>query len=206
MNKIETAQAVVRRLQDKLVQATDRATELATKRRRISFSAHSGDELAREALAEATAKSTTVALEIENVRFALFEAGGLIPQAEREMREERERARKAPPIIARAAERGPRMQAHLKALCDELSGFGDDLQELRVLGAPSTTGRLIELAVERAIATPMRATGMVRVDMVPPGLRIQLDTVVGNYLTPSTRWVAALLGESGVSADSMEAA
>jgi hypothetical protein len=206
MNSIEKAKDVVRRLQDKLVQATDRATELATKRRRISFNAHSGDALASEALAEATAESTRVVLEIENIRFAISEAEGRIPEAEREMREERERARKAPPIIARAGKRGPKMQAHLKALCDELSSFGDDLQELKILGAPSTTGRLIELAVERAIATPMRATGMVRVDMVPPGLRIQLDTVVGNYLTPSTRWVAALLGESGVSADSVEAA
>jgi hypothetical protein len=205
--KIDELKKTIAKLEANLVAASNKATALQTERRKISFRAHSGDAEARTALDEVTAASTTAALEIENLKFSIEEAKRLIAEAEREekLREERDRARKGKSVIARAGKRGPKMQVALKSLCEELSGFSNDLQELHVLGAPATTGRLIELAFEPSIAHPLRATGVVRIDIVPPGLRSQLADLVSTYLIPQTRWAAAVLGES-VSADVAEVA
>ena len=97
MNSIEKARETVRRLEAGLVDATDRETALQTERRRIAFRAHSGDSEASKALDKATAASTTAALEIENLKFAISAAKERVadPSARSRARSgERSRARR----------------------------------------------------------------------------------------------------------------
>src|ERR1700722_6233987 len=197
MNKIETAQAVVTRLEAALVTATDRETALQTERRKISYRAHSGDAEARTALDKATAASTTATLEIQNISFAISEAKDRVADAEREekLRDERERARKGKAALASAAMHGAKGVPAFKEICDHLLDYGEPVREVKIVGVPTPQGEIMALAFWRALAPSLRNTGMLKVDMIPAGSRPELGSLFENYLVSSRRWSAAVLGE-----------
>jgi len=202
MNSIEKAKDVVKRLEAELVKATDRETALQTERRKISFRAHSGDAEAGTALDKATAASTTASLEIQNISFAISEAKDRVAEAERE---ERERARKGKAAIARAGEHGAKAAPAFREFCDHLLAYGEAVRELRVLGAPTARDELMNLAFWRALAPSLRATQMLQIDMIPPGLRPELGSLFENYLVSSRRWAAAVLGEASDETSTVDA-
>ena len=63
---IEEEKETLSRLEAKLVEVTNRATELQTERRLLAFAANTGDAQARKQLDEANADSATAGLEIDN--------------------------------------------------------------------------------------------------------------------------------------------
>ena len=68
MTDVETAEATLADLRDKRSRLFDRAKELAQTRQEVSYAAHTGDELAREALDKCIAEIIAHDHEVETLR------------------------------------------------------------------------------------------------------------------------------------------
>jgi hypothetical protein len=73
MGLTEAAANTVAELETKLAGATARAADLQTERRKLSFDANTGDDVACRRLNKLNAQSATIDLEIENIRSAIDE-------------------------------------------------------------------------------------------------------------------------------------
>jgi triphosphoribosyl-dephospho-CoA synthetase len=205
MNKIETAQAVVTRLEAQLADITNKSIASATERRRLSFAAHGcGDEVARAELSAANAASAALTLDAENLQSAIHDARARVVEAQREVDVEKRReiARQAKTIIAEAETFGDAMAAGLDTLCEAFTGFSDSLNKLERLEYPVARERLRYLAFTRAVQQRLHQAGL-DFTIVPPYLRHSFVELNQMYLLPSRNKVAEDLGEAV--ADAMEA-
>ena len=191
---IESARAVLADLEGKLANATAREAALADQRRRLSFDAETGDLKARKALDEANRASVSISLEIENLRSAIEEAARRAISAERDAALEatRKKARRVQDIAAAAAPRGIRIAEAAATLRDEIKALNADLNEMRRLGAPVVNGRLVVLAMTRAILSLLREAGL-DIDIIPPGLRHDPQQLVDGYVASATAWATKML-------------
>ena len=208
MTVVEESKTVLANLEEQLVEETNRATELQTERRKLSFLAFSDNEDARAKLDELNAESVTAGLEAQNIRAALDEARARLAAAEREagLAKQRENARQAKAILTVAEKRGPIMAAALRDLCRELDDFRADMRGLGRFGAPVSDYRLTELWLMRAIFPGLRAAGL-EIDVVPPGMRGDLAKIGDIYLRNARQWVEQTLGEEvDAAATAVEAA
>jgi hypothetical protein len=82
MSTQQQAQQTVAQLKAKLAEATSRSIALATERRKLSFDALSGDEVARERLADLNKQSAAGELDVENARSAVEEGKRRLAVAE----------------------------------------------------------------------------------------------------------------------------
>jgi DNA repair exonuclease SbcCD ATPase subunit len=160
---IDTEKQTLERLEAKLAEETARATDLQTERRKLSFSAHSGDAKARKALDAANASSATADLEIENVRSAIEEAKRRLAEAERaeEMTRLGENAEAAIAIAEGMPKRGQRIDEAFALIAAESKALVDDITKLNQLGCGSPRaeqlGVLGQLATNSALMfTPLR--------------------------------------------------
>jgi hypothetical protein len=191
---VDEAKATLAKLEAKLVEETNRATELATERRKLSFLGLTGNEAARAKLDELNTEFVTSGLEAGNIRAAIDEARHRLAAAQREaeLARQRESARQAKAIITVASKRGPKMAEGLRVLCEELNDFRDDVRALGRFGAPVSDYRLTELWLMRAIFPALRAAGL-EIDVTPPGMRGDLAKIGDIYLQNASRWVAETL-------------
>jgi hypothetical protein len=207
MNKIETAQAVVTRLEAQLADITNKSIASATDRRRLSFAAHGcGDEKARAELSAANAASAALTLDAENLQSAIHDARARVVEAQREVDAEKRReiARQAKTIIAEAETFGDAMAEGLDTLCEAFTGFADSLNKLeRNLEYPVAGQRLRFLAYTRAVQQRLHQAGL-DFTIVPPYLRHSFVELNQMYLDPSRNKVAEDLDEPV--ADAVEAA
>jgi hypothetical protein len=199
---VDESKTVLAKLDDKLIEETNLATELQIERRKLSFLAFSDNEEARAKLDELNAESAIAGLEAQNIRAAIDEARARLAAAEREagLAKQRENARQAKAILTVAERRGPIMAAALRDLCRELDDFRDDMRGLGRFGAPVSDYRLTELWLMRAIFPALRAAGL-EIDATPPGLRGDLAQLANVYLANANRWVAQTLGDDAATAE-----
>jgi hypothetical protein len=122
------------------------------------------------------------------------------------MAEKRQLAEKVKRIVARLEGSGPAIAGALKTLCRELSEFDAALTGLNRLGVPGTNGRLVELAFTRTILASLRETGLVDVDIIPPGLRSEPEYLVSAYLQAPKNWADKIPAADGAEATAVEAA
>jgi triphosphoribosyl-dephospho-CoA synthetase len=206
MNKIETAQAVVTRLEAQLADITNKSIASATDRRSLSFAAHGcGDEKARAELSAANTASAALTLDAENLQSAIHDARARVVEAQREVDAEKRReiARQAKTIIAEAETFGDAMAAGLDTLCEAFTGFSDSLNKLERLEYPVARARLRYLAFTRAVQQRLHQAGL-DFTIVPPYLRHSFVELNQMYLDPSRNKVAEDLDEPV--ADAVEAA
>jgi hypothetical protein len=161
---VDESKTVLAKLEDKLVEETNRSTELQTERRKLSFLAFSDNEEARAKLDELNAESAIAGLEAQNIRAAIDEARHRLTAAQREegLAKQRANARQAKAILTVAEQRGPKMATALRDLCTELDDFRADMRGLAQYGAPVSDYRLVELWLMRSIFPSLRAAGLVR--------------------------------------------
>jgi hypothetical protein len=203
---VDESKTVLAKLEAKLVEATNRATELQVERRKLSFIGLTGNEAARAKLAEMSAEAVTAGFEAENIRAAIDEAKARVAAAEREaaLAKQRANARQAKAIITVASKRGPKMAEALRVLCTEISEFLDDMRGLDAYGAPITNIRLAELWIQRSVLPHLRNVGF-DVDMIAPDMRGDLAKIGDIYLQNAAKWVEQTLG-AGAESTAVEAA
>jgi hypothetical protein len=206
MNVVDESKSTLAKLEAKLVEETNRATELQTERRKISFLAFNEDKEARAALDRMNTESVNAGLEAENIRAAIDEARHRLAQAEAEaaLAKKRANARRAADILKVASGRGAKMAAALQTLCSEIEAFKDDFRGLDAYGAPMTNLRLAELWLQRAVLPSLRSVGF-EVDMIAPGQQGDLAKIGDIYLQNAAKWVEQTLG-AGAEATAEEAA
>jgi hypothetical protein len=191
---VDEAKSVLSKLEASLVTATNRATDLQTERRKISFLAFNDNKEARASLDRMNTEFVTAGLECENLRSALDEAKAHVAACERSaaFAKQRENARKAADILKITSQRGPKMAEALRVLCTEISEFLDDMRGLDAYGAPITNIRLAELWIQRAVLPHLRNVGF-DVEIIAPGMRGDLAKIGDIYLQNASRWVAETL-------------
>jgi hypothetical protein len=204
---VEEANRVLSKLEQSLIEATNRATELQVERRKLSFIGLTGNEAARAKLAEMSAASVTAGFEAEDIRSAIDHARQLLAQAEAEaaLAKKRANARRAADILKVASGRGAKMAAALQTLCTEIEAFKDDFRGLDAYGAPMTNLRLAELWLQRAVLPHLRNVGF-DVDMIAPGQQGDLAKIGDIYLQNAAKWVEQILAADGAEATAVEAA
>jgi hypothetical protein len=197
MSAVDEARKVEVGLQAKLGELRRKEADINDERRRLSYSANTGDRVARKALEDATTKAATLALEIENCEFAIAESNNhtVRAKAEEAAEAERAKARDVQAILATAALRAPRMSGAAARLCDEILAFKDECRAMRLLGAPVTAQRLIELALTRSIGSILREAGL-DFDLVPPLQRHEVEGLAAGYLSPVRAWIDKILSPS----------
>jgi hypothetical protein len=204
---VDETKSVLSKLEQSLIEATNRATELQVERRKLSFIGLTGNEAARAKLAEMSAASVTAGYEAEDIRAAIDEAKQHVAAAQREaeLAKQRDHARQAKAILKLASGRGAKMAAALQTLCTEIEAFKDDFRGLDAYGAPMTNLRLAELWLQRAVLPSLRGVGF-DVDIISPGQRGDLAKI-GDiyYLQNAAKWVEQTLG-AGAESTAVEAA
>lgn len=151
----EAMRETLAELEGKLAEATAKATELQTERRRLSFDANTGDEAARKKLDKLNAASATVDLEIENLKSALDEAKRRLAEAERAEARNRQAAgaAEALKIAERRLERGRRLDEAFAAIRADLDADKADIDELHRCGVTHPRGEQFKVFGSLAVAT-----------------------------------------------------
>jgi hypothetical protein len=197
MDDIMKATETLQRFEADLAKATDRATNLQTERRKLSFAAHSGDKPSRTKLDKLNAESVTIGLEAENLKAAIDEARHRLVEAEHQagLAVQRANAKKAMTLAEQAAKRGARIRDLTLELAAEVSGAVSDLRRFGSLGAPVMNARLLELALTRSILPQLREAG-IDCELVPPGNRHQADGVVDGLVAQAVKWAESVISDS----------
>ena len=86
----------------------------------------------------------------------------------------------------------PKIAEAARTLRDEIKRLEADLERMRRLGAPLANGRLVFLALTRAISPLLREAGL-EFDLVPPGQRHDPVALVGGYVGAAEAWAAKVL-------------
>jgi hypothetical protein len=153
----EQARQTLAQLELRLSEASAKAVEIATERQRISFAANTGDAAARKALDKANAATTTVTLEIENLRSAIEEAKRRLAEAERAEEHARLAVNgdKAREIADRLLERSEKIDRAFAYVRTELDGFRGDLDELHSLGLANPRAEQFKVLGGLALSTAL---------------------------------------------------
>jgi hypothetical protein len=198
---IEHARKIVAELESKLATASDRATALATDRRRLAYAAGVGDKPAAKKLAELTGESAVVGIEVENAHIALDEARHRLASAEHaaaiaEQKAAAERLRaEVRETAARVETRGPAISTALAAFCAEYASLESDLTALRQLGVEIAPARSVGLSFEAVLSHSVRSVGLHVGDLVEPGRRHSPEFLTDSYASRARTWGDAALNE-----------
>jgi hypothetical protein len=80
-------------------------------------------------------------------------------------------------------------------LRDDLRQLFDDLDRMRVIGAPISDPRIAKLALTRSILAMLREGGLV-LDIVPPGQQHDLKKITDMYMAAGEAWASKILGDA----------
>ena len=208
---IDEEKQTLARLEARLVEATDRATELQTERRRIAFAANTGDAKARKELDKFNAELSTADLEIANVRSAIEEAKRRLAEAEREeaLASERTKAARAVEIADSLERRGRKLDEALLALATEAELLEDDLSELNYdIGWKHPSLANFKALIERPFHAGLmfQPSGRTRQDGQPapgtlklrhlgPGERMTFQEIADGFAKSIRRTASQILGD-----------
>jgi hypothetical protein len=196
---IEVALKIESDLRQKLDIATQKLNELDRPRADLAFGAHTGDNTAKLELDALNRKRAALALDIDSLATALAEAERRVAAARREveLEAERERARQVRAIADAMTARGDRIAEAAHTLRDEIRRLDDDLERMRRLGAPVANGRLVALAMTRAILPLLREAGL-EVELIPPGHRHDTKELIAGYVGAAAAWADKVLAVEAI--------
>jgi hypothetical protein len=201
MNDVEKMRRIVADLQSKLAATSDRATALATERRRLAYDASVGDAKAKARLEKLTGESAVAGIDVENSHIALEEARHRLDSAEhaaaaaeRKAAAERLQA-EVSEIAGRVEARGPAMAAALAGFFSEYVGLQADLNCLRQLGANVSPARSVQLSFEGVVSHMCRSAGLSVGDLVEPLRRHSPEFLATGLATSARTWADAVLNE-----------
>jgi hypothetical protein len=193
---------IVAELESKLVAVTDRATALATERRRLAFSSATGsDAKAASKLEKLNADSAVVLIENENLHAALEEARHRLASAEHiadqaRRKTDAERLRgQVKELADKIQARGPAMAAALVTFCEAYAALEADLQSLRDLGAEIAPSRNVRLAFEAVLSHTLRGAGLRVGNLVEPGRRHTPAELTTGYASRAREWADGALND-----------
>jgi hypothetical protein len=206
MDTVEHARKIVAELESKLVAASDRATALATERRRLAYSASTGDAKAHKELTKLTGESATAGVEVENAHIALEEGRHRLASveqaaalAERKANAERLHAQ-AKELAAKIEGRGGAISKALAGFCEQYSALESDLTALRQLGMEITPARAVGLAFEAVVAHTCRSVGLRTGDLLEPARRHSPESLTAGYASRAHTLAEAILADEKASA------
>jgi hypothetical protein len=207
MDNVEHARKIVSDLQSKLAAASDRATALATERRRLAYAASTGDAKAHKELTKLTGESATAGIDVENAHIALHEARHRLASAEHaaalaEQRANAERlSGQVKELAAKIESHGPAISKALAGFCEQYSALESDLTALRQLrGAEIIPARTVGLSFETVVAHTCRSVGLHLGDLVEPARRHSPEFLTDSYASRARDWADAVLGEKAEAA------
>jgi len=201
MDTVEHARRIVAELESKLAATSDRATALATERRRLAYDASVGDAKAHKELTKLTGESATAGIEVENARIALHEARHRLASAEHtaalaEQRANAERlSGQVKELAAKIESRGPAISKALASFCEQYSALESDLTALRQLGAEITPARTVGLSFEAVLSHTALSVGLHLGDLVEPSRRHSPEFLATSLATRARTWGDAVLNE-----------
>jgi hypothetical protein len=201
VDAITQARQIAAELESKLAAASDRATALATDRRRLAYAASTDDTKAHRELTKLTGESAVVAIDVENCHAALIEARHRLDSAEAaaalaERKANAERlSGQVKELAAKIESRGPAIAAGLAAVAAAFTGLQNDLRAVKDLDAELVPARLVELAFAEAVSSTLRSVGIVLGDTVPPDRRRTPEALTAGYATRANTLADAILNE-----------
>jgi hypothetical protein len=203
---VTKARHVAADLESKLAAASDRATALATERRRLAYDASVGDAKAHKDLTRLTGESSVAAIDVENAHAALVEARHRLASAEHAAALAERKATAArlhaqvKELAAKIESRGPAITTGLAAVAAAFTGLQNDLRGMKDLGAELLPARLVELAFAEAVSSTLRSAGLVLGDMVPPDRRHSPESLTAGYASRAYTLADAILAGEKVAA------
>ncbi len=203
---LERAIEIKEMLREELESARALAEGLGPRRAELAFAAHTGDTAAKAELDKLNADRLRTVIVGETLEMALAEAERRVEaaKADAEAEAQRAKARDCREIAATAGARGAKIAEAARTLRDEIMRLDEELERMRLLGAPIANGRLVFLALTRSITPLLREAGLIGIDIVPPGHRHDIDELVTGYVGAAEAWAAKLL--DGAAAAEAEAA
>jgi DNA repair exonuclease SbcCD ATPase subunit len=198
LTSTEQARATVAQLEEKLADASARAVELQTERRKLSFDANTGDDSARKRLDKLNAQSATIDLEIENMRSAIEEARRRLADAQRAegVALLAKNAAEATKLADAIAEHGQRADAAFATAAAELEALKTKIDELHRLGV--TYPRAEQFAVLGGLALMTAVTTLpLKVDRshLAPRERQTFTELSATWRTQVMRWAQPFLAK-----------
>ncbi len=161
----------------------------------ISFDANTGDAAARKALDKANAATTTVSLEIENLRSAIEEAKRRLAEAERAeehaaLAANGDKARVIGDSLLERSEKIDRAFVYIRA---ELEGFKTDLDELHSLGLANPRAEQFKVLGGLALSTALMGLPLKSErDHLAPKERRSFTDLAAGWRTSIHRWADGL--------------
>ena len=196
--KTNEARAILADLEKKAATARSVIAEINEKRAELSFSAHgAADQTAQKALAKANADRAAKLGELEEIEHAILEARRLcaIAEAQEDTAAARQRAETAKPIAERLAERGARMDAAMRAVCEERAGIDADAEALARLGVPAPNAALRRVNLRRWLDAALISFDQ-HSRPVPPRERHTADSLTRNWMQSSLQFIVNKLNKA----------
>jgi chromosome segregation ATPase len=194
---VNEAKQILADLEAKLAEAIQRLGDLQTKRRELSFDANTGDAKARKALDAANASTSTIGLEIENIRSAIEEASRRLREAEsvEAMANQRNVATQAQALGAGLLERARKIDEALATVASEANGFTADIAAINRLGLSNPRAEQFTSLGERALATALKDSPL-RFRALGHGERRNFSETAAGWAQSINQWASALLNKS----------
>jgi len=182
-------------LERKRREAAQRKDAIADERGRSAFGALTAGKGAAQ-LAELRERALRIDLEIGDLDSAITSAKAQLAAARREdaLEEKREQARAALPCAAKLRQNGRRVGDAIAQLGAALAAIKADMAEAGRLGVRAPSFDLFRSNLRRALDTSLSPVGLQH-DLVAPGQRVEVATLIENYASAIEREVSAICGE-----------
>jgi hypothetical protein len=189
-------------LRGRIAAIEGRQIELAGERDELAFEAVvAGNAKAAKRVAEIAAELVHLQNEVATLNAALAEAGrrAASASAAEAVEAERLRAEQAQPIAERLADRGKKMDAAAKVICEERAGIEADSAELARLGVPVASADLRRVNLRRWFDAAFISFDA-QSRPVPPLDRHSADSLTKNWAGSMLTWLANKLNKNAAKA------
>jgi hypothetical protein len=159
MTEVEKAEATVKTLEDKRQHLTQKATELADERQRVSFAAHTGDAKARQRLDRINVEHATHSSEMASIEAAIVEANARLSTARQDelTAADREQALQLRAKLAEFVELGMNADAAFEDAFGSITDMIKLLRDMGALGATAPTAEQFRVNGTLALKTAIQA-------------------------------------------------
>jgi hypothetical protein len=196
------ARAILADLESKVAATRAAIAEINERRAELSFAAHgAANPTAQKALAKANTDRTAKLDELEEIEHAILESRRLcaIAEAQEDQQAARQRAEKATPIAERLAERGARMDAAIRVVCEERAGIDADAEAMARLGVPVPNADLRRVNLRRWLDGSLMFFDK-HSRSVPPLERHSADSLTRSWMQSSLQFITNKLSKAAEAA------
>jgi hypothetical protein len=172
--EIEKAEATLAKLEDHRRHLIQKATELDAERQKIAFSAHTGDQKARQRLDRINAETASHQSELLSIDAAITEAQSRVEAAHRQaaIEADREQARKLVQELEAFEACGDKLDELIGDFVKYSFALERTVSEINALGCPSPSHAQLDALGARALLTALNKTPWAReFSPLPPNER-----------------------------------